>query len=86
MSVYQETGKVALSLPQGASHLPDQLVPLLDRFEKIFLWMDNDKVGTMNAPKIANKMGIKRTFIVENQDDKLKDANDVLRNKPEIMN
>jgi hypothetical protein len=31
MSVYQKTGKVALSLPQGASHLPDQLVPLLDK-------------------------------------------------------
>ena len=32
MSVYQKTGKIALSLPQGASHLPDQLVPLLDQF------------------------------------------------------
>ena len=45
MSVYQQTKKVALSLPQGASHLPDQLIPLLDRFEKVTLWMDNDKAG-----------------------------------------
>lgn len=83
MSVYQQTGKVALSLPQGASFLPDQLVPMLDQFEKIYLWMDNDKAGEINAPKIASKIGIKRTFIVNNTEKKLKDANDILRNKPE---
>ena len=82
MSVYQKTGKMAISLPQGASHLPDQLVPLLDRFEKVILWMDNDKAGELNAPKIAHKTGLKRTFIVDNHDRTLKDANDVLRKKP----
>ena len=85
MSVYQHTGKVALSLPQGASHLPDQLIPLLERFEKVILWMDNDKAGELNAPKIGHKIGEKRTFIVNNEDRSLKDANDVLRKKPELM-
>lgn len=48
--------------------------------------MDNDKAGEINAPKIAHKMGIKRTFIVENHEKGLKDANDVLRKNPELMN
>lgn len=79
MSVYQETGIPALSLPQGANSLPDNVLPYLDNFEKIYLWMDNDEAGLMNVPKIASKLGVKRCFIVENSNLKMKDANDVLR-------
>ena len=32
MSIYEATGKIAISLPQGASHLPDQILPYLDQF------------------------------------------------------
>ena len=42
MSVYQVTGLPALSLPQGATNLPDSIIPYLDQFSKIYLWMDND--------------------------------------------
>lgn len=47
--------------------------------------MDNDQAGQLNAPKLTQKLGIKRTFIVENHDKTLKDANDFLRKKPELM-
>jgi hypothetical protein len=33
----------AISLPNGCNSLPVELVPLLDNFKKIYLWMDNDK-------------------------------------------
>jgi hypothetical protein len=39
----------------------------------------------MNAPKVASKLGIKRCFIVENLDRKLKDANDVLRHDKTLI-
>jgi twinkle protein len=42
MAAYQESGIIALSLPQGASNLPDNVLPYLDHIEKIYLWMDND--------------------------------------------
>lgn len=79
MAVYQETGIPTLSLPMGANSLPDNVLQYLDNIQKIYLWMDNDEVGQMNAPKIASKLGINRCFIVENSNPKMKDANDVLR-------
>ena len=33
----------AISLPNGCNSLPVELIPLLDSFKKIYLWMDNDK-------------------------------------------
>ena len=32
MSVYQQTGYPAISLPQGANHLPDSIIPYLNQF------------------------------------------------------
>ncbi len=34
-----------ISLPNGCNSLPIELLPLLDRFKRIYLWMDNDKPG-----------------------------------------
>lgn len=48
MSVYQKIGIPALSLPQGASSLPDSVITYLDQFDKIILWMDNDDAGKIN--------------------------------------
>ena len=40
----------AISLPNGCNSLPLDLIPLLDRFETIYLWLDNDKSGNAEAP------------------------------------
>jgi twinkle protein len=48
MAVHQATGLPALSLPNGAGNLPDVVIPFLDQFKKIILWMDNDAVGKIN--------------------------------------
>lgn len=66
MSVYQMTGIPSLSLPQGANSLPDSILPYLDQFDKIILWMDNDDAGKLNIEKFAQKLGVTRTFIVIN--------------------
>ncbi|EFA82972.1 T7-like mitochondrial DNA helicase [Heterostelium album PN500] len=81
MAVYQSTGKPTISLPNGANSLPIALLPLLERFEKIYLWMDDDIPGQEGAAKFAEKLGIQRTFIVrtkQGEDNGPKDANDAL--------
>ena len=53
MAVYQETGMPTVSLPNGASNLPVQFLPFLERFERIYLWLDSDEVGRNSAEKFA---------------------------------
>jgi twinkle protein len=38
---------------------------MLERFEKIYLWMDNDGPGQEGAEKFAEKFGIKRCYLVQ---------------------
>lgn len=54
MAVFQETGLPAVSLPNGANHLPVQFLPFFDKFERIYLWLDSDEVGKASAEKFAH--------------------------------
>lgn len=87
MAVWQATGRPAISLPNGCRSLPVESLPLLERFEKIYLWMDNDGPGQEGAELFAKKIGLERCFIVRPsqantdlpQDQALpKDANEAL--------
>ncbi|XP_049848452.1 twinkle mtDNA helicase-like [Schistocerca gregaria] len=82
MAVYQATGLPAISLPAGANCLPIELLEQLERFEKIWIWMDDDVVGQQGAQKCAKKLGVERCSIVQTRlglKDGPKDANDALR-------
>lgn len=87
MAVYQSTGLPAVSLPNGAGSLPIDVLPLLERFDKIFLWMDNDAPGQAGCDKFARKLGLNRCYIVRPRkadlerfpNESIKDANDALR-------
>ncbi len=76
MAVHQATGLPAVSLPNGCRSLPLQVLPILERFEKIVLWMDSDEPGREGAEKFAKKLGVNRTYMVQCVD--AKDANDAL--------
>eukprot|EP00916_Digyalum_oweni_P026416 GHVL01043404.1.p1 GENE.GHVL01043404.1~~GHVL01043404.1.p1 ORF type:complete len:1456 (+),score=379.99 GHVL01043404.1:481-4368(+) len=80
MAVYQSTGMVAVSLPTGAKNLPVELLPSLENFKKIILWMDADAVGRTGAEQFAVKLGLGRTVIVSGVTDTPapKDANEAL--------
>lgn len=83
MAVHQSTGLYAVSLPNGASHLPMQMLPWLEQFQKIYLWLDDDLAGRESAVKFAKKLGLKRTFIVKTKDQDgngPKDANEAMLN------
>lgn len=83
MAVYQATGRHAVSLPNGCRSLPVEVLPMLERFEKVYLWMDNDAAGREGAEIFAKKIGINRCFLVQptaTSDGKSapKDANEAL--------
>jgi twinkle protein len=65
MAVYQGTGRPAVSLPNGCRSLPVEVLPLLEKFEKIYLWMDNDAPGQEGAEKFCKKFGRNRCYIVK---------------------
>ena len=82
MAVYDGTKVPAVSLPNGASSLPVGVLPHLERFKKIYLWMDDDIPGREGAMKFAKKLGASRCLIVSTKgsnSDGPKDANDALR-------
>ena len=88
MAVWQATGRPAVSLPNGCRSLPVEVLPLLEEFDKIYLWMDNDAPGQEGAELFAKKVGIERCFLVRpttqntglpHEQDLPKDANDALR-------
>lgn len=83
MAVYQATGRYAVSLPNGCRSLPMEVLPMLERFESVYLWMDNDGPGREGAEVFAKKIGINRCLLVQprSRDDGKpvpKDANEAL--------
>lgn len=78
MSVYQTTGLPAISLPNGANSLPPALLPCLERFEKIILWLDDDQAGVGALEGMISKLGVQRTFHIPGGYG-AKDANEALQ-------
>lgn len=71
-----------VSLPNGCSSFPPDLIPLLEQFRRIYLWLDDDKSGREGCEKLAGKLGKHRCWIVQPLLDvspRPKDANDALR-------
>ncbi|KAL7536825.1 hypothetical protein ACHAXR_007420, partial [Thalassiosira sp. AJA248-18] len=65
MAVYQATGRPAVSLPNGCRSLPMEVLVLLERFDTIYLWMDNDGPGREGAEMFARKLGVERCLLVQ---------------------
>jgi hypothetical protein len=74
MSVWQATGVPAVSLPNGCRSLPVRLLPWLERFDRIVLWMDDDAAGREGAERVAAKLGTGRCAVVRPRTDLLKRA------------
>eukprot|EP00753_Platysulcus_tardus_P012338 PLAT3354.34.p1 GENE.PLAT3354.34~~PLAT3354.34.p1 ORF type:complete len:766 (-),score=342.49 PLAT3354.34:54-2237(-) len=81
MAVHQATGLPAVSLPNGCRSLPVDILPALERFDSILLWMDNDVAGQEGAQAFVKKLGAARVKLVRppvSGGDGAKDANDAL--------
>merc|ERR1711908_23359 len=64
MSVYQSTGMPTVSLPNGATNLPTQMLGFFSRFKRIYLWMDADQAGKIASENFAKKLGENKTLII----------------------
>ncbi|CAG8578574.1 10805_t:CDS:2, partial [Paraglomus occultum] len=65
MAAYQETKIPSTCLPHNSYQLSIEVLPLLERFSKIYLWFDDDVAGQDAAEKFAEKLGIERCLIVK---------------------
>ncbi|KAJ2962675.1 hypothetical protein NQZ79_g2253 [Umbelopsis isabellina] len=64
MAVFQATGLPGVALPTSVYQLPQTVLPLLERFSKIYLWLDDDVDGQLAAETFAHKLGESRCSIV----------------------
>ena len=81
LSVYQETGLPAVSLPNGARSFPPDLLEQLEQFKTIYIWCDDDVPGREGADMCVKKLGRHRCRVVKSRggrSDGPKDANEVL--------
>ncbi|KAL1917365.1 uncharacterized protein VTP21DRAFT_5021 [Calcarisporiella thermophila] len=70
MAAFQETRVPSVSLP-SLNQLPVEVVPLLERFSKIYLWLEDDVNGRSAAEKFVRKLGIHRCRIVSTRGDSI---------------
>ncbi|KAG8008759.1 Twinkle protein, partial [Nibea albiflora] len=64
LAVSQATGLPSVALPRGVSCLPPILLPYLEQFKRVTLWLGGD-VRSWEASKIfSRKLGLKRCMLV----------------------
>lgn len=88
MAVHQATGLPSVSLPNGVHSLPPHILPWLEKFETIYLWLDNDEAGQASCETFATKLGKIRTLIVKTgieDEQHIKDANEALLAGVDLM-
>lgn len=71
MAAYQCTHFPAFSLPNPYNQLPEDAIPLLERFDTVYIWLDDDTEGQAAAERFAHKLGSRRCFIVRTRGGKL---------------
>ncbi|KAJ2720303.1 hypothetical protein GGI07_004679 [Coemansia sp. Benny D115] len=64
VAAYQATGIPAVSLPRGAYQLPLDAMRALERFERVYVWLDDGHQGVEASRLIARKLGVDRCLVV----------------------
>lgn len=67
MAAYQATGIPAVSIPTPNYQLQEFVLPLLERFSRIYIWLDSDVDGQLAAERFAHKIGDSKCLIVNNR-------------------
>ncbi|XP_063077416.1 twinkle protein, mitochondrial [Engraulis encrasicolus] len=64
MAVSQATGLPAVALPRGVTCLPPALLPYLEQFRRVTLWLGGDMRSWEASKVFARKLGLKRCSLV----------------------
>lgn len=64
LALHQATGVASLALPRGATCLPPALLPYLEQFKRITLWLGEDLRSWEAAKLFARKLSLKRCSLV----------------------
>ncbi|XP_078269517.1 twinkle mtDNA helicase [Rhinoraja longicauda] len=64
LAVVSATGLPCVSLPCGVSCLPPALLPYLEQFRKVVLWLGGDLLSWEAAKLFARKLNVKRCHMV----------------------
>lgn len=70
LAVSQATGLPSVALPRGVSCLPPMLLPYLEQFKRVTLWLGHD-IRSWEASKIfSRKLGLRRCSLVRPGEDR----------------
>ncbi|NWS38625.1 PEO1 protein, partial [Probosciger aterrimus] len=64
LALHQATGVASLALPRGSTSLPPALLPYLEQFKRITLWLGEDLRSWEAAKLFARKLSLKRCSLV----------------------
>ncbi|XP_023676102.2 twinkle mtDNA helicase [Paramormyrops kingsleyae] len=64
LAVNQATGLPCLALPRGVSSLPPVLLPYLEQFKRITLWLGGDMRAWEASKHFSRKLGLRRCWLV----------------------
>lgn len=64
LALHQATGVPSLALPRGATCLPPALLPYLEQFKRVTLWLGDDLRSWEAAKLFARKLSVKRCSLV----------------------
>lgn len=64
MAVSQATGLPSVALPRGVSCLPPILLPYLEQFKRVTLWLGGDIRSWEASKSFSRKLGIRRCSLV----------------------
>lgn len=64
MAVSQATGLPSVALPRGVSCLPPILLPYLEQFKRVTLWLGGDIRSWEASKMFSRKLGLRRCWLV----------------------
>ncbi|XP_068025846.1 twinkle mtDNA helicase isoform X2 [Melanerpes formicivorus] len=67
LALHQATGVASLALPRGATCLPPVLLPYLEQFKRITLWLGEDLRSWEAAKLFARKLSLKRCSLLREE-------------------
>lgn len=87
MAAYQATGIPSIALPNANYQLQEAVLPMLERFSRVYVWMDDDVDGRIAAERFARKIGEYRCMLINSREGNLQgplNAHDALVEKKDL--